>query len=163
MEVSCKRSYMTRLSTATRHNVVILHQQGLSQTKISKQTGVSRCAVQALLKKHKETGNVEDRRRSGRPRKLNAADEKHIKLISLRNRKMSSSVISSELAETSGTQVHTSTVRRSLARSGLHGRVAAKKLYPDMETRPSDSTKHENIETGVQKHGSRCSGLMSQN
>ena len=33
----------------------------------------------------------------------------------------------------------------------------------DMETRPSDSTKHENIETGVQKHGSRCSGLMSQN
>ena len=101
--VSCQRSYMARLSTATRHNVVILHQQGLSQTKISKQTGVSRCAVQALLKKHKETGNVEDRRRSGRPRKLNAADEKHIKLISLRNRKMSSSVISSELAETSGT------------------------------------------------------------
>ena len=154
---------MARLSTATRHNVVILHQQGLSQTKISKQTGVSRCAVQALLKKHKKTGNVEDRRRSGRPRKLNAADEKHIKLISLRNRKMSSSVISSELAETSGTQVHTSTVRRSLARSGLHGRVAAKKLYPDMETRPSDSTMHENIGTGVQKHGSRCSGLMSQN
>ena len=154
---------MARLSTATRHNVAILHQQGLSQTKISKQTGVSRCAVQALLKKHKETGNVEDRRHSGRPRKLNAADETHIKLISLRNRKMSSSVISSELAETSCTQVHTSTVRRSLTRSGLHGRVAAIKLYPDMETRPSDSTKHENIETGVQKHGSRCSGLMSQN
>lgn len=128
--VSCHRSYtMARLSTATRHKVVILHQQGLSQTKISKQTGVSRCAVQALLKKHKETGNVEDRRRSGRPRKLSAADEKHIKLISLRNQKMSSSAISSELAETSGTQVHPSTVRRSLARSGLHGRVAAKKPY----------------------------------
>ena len=63
---------MVRLSTATRHKVVILHQQGLSQTKISKQTGVSRCAVQALLKKHKETGNVEGRRRSGRPRKLSA-------------------------------------------------------------------------------------------
>lgn len=42
---------MVRLSTATRHNVVILHQQGLSQTKISKQTGVSKCAVPALLKK----------------------------------------------------------------------------------------------------------------
>lgn len=119
----------TRLSTATRHKVVILHQQGLSQTKISKQTGISRCAVQALLKKHKETGNVEDRRRSGRPRKLSAADEKHLKLISLRNRKLTSSAISSELAETSGTQVHPSTVWRSLARSGLHGRVAAKKPY----------------------------------
>ena len=120
---------MARLSTATRHKVVLLHQEGLSQTKISKQTGVSRCAVQALLKKHKETGNVEDHRRSGRPRKLSAADEKYIKLISFRNRKMSSTAISSELAETSGTHVHPSTVRRSLIRSGLHGRVAAKKPY----------------------------------
>ena len=72
---------MERLSTATRHKVVLLHQQGLSQTKSSKQTGVSRCAVQALLKKHKETGNVEDHRRSGRPRKLSAADEKYISLF----------------------------------------------------------------------------------
>ncbi|MGH0116029.1 UNVERIFIED_CONTAM: hypothetical protein FKN15_060493 [Acipenser sinensis] len=94
---------MARLSTATRHKVVLLHQQGLSQAEISRQTGVSRCAVQALLKKHKETGNVEDRRRSGRPRKLTAADERHIMLTSLRNRKMSSSAISSELAENSGT------------------------------------------------------------
>ncbi|MGH0172377.1 UNVERIFIED_CONTAM: hypothetical protein FKN15_063225 [Acipenser sinensis] len=94
---------MARLSTATRHKVVILHQQGLSQAEISRQTGVSRCAVQALLKKHKETGNVEDRRRSGRPRKLTAADERHIMLTSLHNRKMSSSAISSELAENSGT------------------------------------------------------------
>ncbi|MGH0150415.1 UNVERIFIED_CONTAM: hypothetical protein FKN15_017649 [Acipenser sinensis] len=50
-------------------------------------------------------------------------------LTSLRNRKMSSSAISSELAENSGTLVHPSTVRRSLVRSGLHGRLAAKKPY----------------------------------
>ncbi|MBN3283819.1 S14L2 protein, partial [Polyodon spathula] len=72
---------------------------------ILRQTGVSRWAVQALLKKHKETGNVEDRRRSGRPRKLTAADERHIMLTSLRNRKMSSNAISSELAENSGTLI----------------------------------------------------------
>ncbi|KAL7876957.1 hypothetical protein SRHO_G00036000 [Serrasalmus rhombeus] len=42
---------------------------------------------------------------------------------------MSSSAISSELAGTSGTQVYPFTVRRSLARSGLHGRDAAKKPY----------------------------------
>ncbi|KAG2462395.1 VMAT2 protein, partial [Polypterus senegalus] len=94
---------MARLITATRHKVVILHQQGLSQTKISKQTGVSRCAVKALLKKHKETGNVEDRRR--KPRKISVANDRHIKLITPRNRRMSSSAISSELGETSGTQV----------------------------------------------------------
>ena len=48
---------MVRLITATRHKVVTLHQQGHSQTKISKETGVSRCSVQALMKKHKEMGN----------------------------------------------------------------------------------------------------------
>ncbi|KAM9482869.1 uncharacterized protein Hap1MRO34_007927 isoform 1-T2 [Clarias gariepinus] len=131
---------MARLSTATRYKVVILHQQGLSQAKISKQTGVSRCAVQAILKKHKETGKVSDRRRSGRPRKLNASDEIHIMLSSLRHQKMSSSAISKELAESSGTQVHPSTVRRSKARSGLHGRMhkqldwrAASPLQPVQE------------------------------
>lgn len=41
-----------------RHKVVILYQQGLSQAKISKQTGVSGYAVQAVLKKHKETGKT---------------------------------------------------------------------------------------------------------
>ncbi|KAM3911575.1 uncharacterized protein RB166_020172 isoform 1-T2 [Leptodactylus fuscus] len=122
---------MARLSAATRHKIVTLRQQGLSQSKISKQTGVSRCAVQALLKKHQETGNVEDRTRSGRPRKLTAADEMHIVLTSLQNRKKSSSAIRLELAETSGTLVHPSTVRRSLARSGLYGGVTAKR--PDLQ------------------------------
>ncbi|XP_040293991.1 zinc finger protein with KRAB and SCAN domains 1-like isoform X2 [Bufo bufo] len=122
---------MRRLSTATREKVVTLHQQGLSQSKISKQTGASRCAVQALLKKHKETGNIKDRGHSGRPRKLSAADERRIMLTCLQNGKMSSSAISSELAETIGIQVHPSTVRRSLARSGLHGGIASKK--PDLQ------------------------------
>ena len=30
-----------------------------------RQTGVSRCGIQALLKKHQETGQVEDKPRSG--------------------------------------------------------------------------------------------------
>ncbi|XP_069625575.1 farnesyl pyrophosphate synthase-like isoform X5 [Ranitomeya imitator] len=115
---------MRRLSIETRHQVIMLHQQGLSQAKISKQTAVSRCAVQALLKKHQEMGNVEDRRRSGRPRKLSAADETQIMLTSLLNQKMSSSAISLELAATSGIQLHPSTVRRILSR---RGRVGSKK------------------------------------
>lgn len=46
--------------------------------------------------------------------------------------------------------------------------VFMEELWPkshtsDVETRLSDSTMHENIGTGVQKNGSRCSGLMSQN
>ncbi|XP_073484940.1 vomeronasal type-2 receptor 26-like [Aquarana catesbeiana] len=80
-------------------------------------------------KKHKETGDVEDRRCSGWPKKLNAADERHIMITSLQHRKMFSSAISTEQAETSGIQIHPPTVRRSLARSGVHGRIMVKRPY----------------------------------
>lgn len=113
---------MGKVSIETRLQVVSLSQQGLSQAKIARQTGVSKSAIQALLQKHRKTGTVEDQKRSGRPRKLSGADERHIKLICLQNKKMSSSDITSELALTSGTLVDPSTVRRSLARSGLSRR-----------------------------------------
>lgn len=154
---------MARLRAATRHRVVILYQPCFSQMKISKQTEVSRCDVQALLKKHKETGNTEDHRRSGRSRKVSATDERGIKLITLRNRKMHSSAISSDLSETSVTQQHPSTVRRSLARSCFDGRVAAIKPYLDVETRPSESSIPKKFGTGAKKNSSSCSGLMSKN
>ncbi|XP_063329136.1 uncharacterized protein LOC134627133 [Pelmatolapia mariae] len=118
---------MAKVSIETRHKVVSLRQQGLSQAEISRQTGVSKRAVQALLQKHKKTGTVEDQKRSGRPRKLSKADERLIKLTFLENRTMSSSAITSELAVTSGTLVDPSTVRRCLARSGLNGRRGSKK------------------------------------
>lgn len=71
--------------------------------------------------------------------------------------------VSSELSETSVTQQHPSTVRKSLARSCVHERVAVIQPYLDMDTRPSESSMHKNIGTGAQKNSSRCSGLMSQN
>lgn len=105
---------MARLNTATGHKVVLLHQQGLSQTKVSKQTGVLCCSSSFEAQRNGQ-------RCSGRPRKL-AADERHVKLIGR-------CAIRLELTETSGSQVHPSTVWRSLARISLHGRVAGKKPY----------------------------------
>lgn len=139
---------MAKVSIETRHKVVSLRQQGLSQAEIARQTGVSKRAVQALLQKHKKTGTVEDQKRSGRPRKLSKADERLIKLTFLENRTMSSSAITSELAVTSGTLVDPSTVRRCLARSGLNGRRGSKKQVQLCETSEdktlSSEQKHEN-------------------
>ena len=73
---------MRKILTATRHRVVILHEQGKSQAEISRQTAVSRYGIQALLKKHQETGQVED--------KLMKSDEKYLKVTSLRDRKKAS-------------------------------------------------------------------------
>ena len=70
--------------------MVILLEQGKSQSEILRRTGVSRCGIQALLKKHHETGQVEDQPRSGRPRKLSKSDEKYLKVTSLIERKKTS-------------------------------------------------------------------------
>ena len=97
---------MGKVSTAMRHRVVILHEQGHSQAEISRRTGLSRCGIQALLKKHKETGQEEDKRRSGRPRKLTKGDEKYLKINSLRARKKFSTAIAADFAYSTGRQVH---------------------------------------------------------
>ena len=77
---------MTKVSIATRHRVVILLEQGHSQAEIARHTGVSRCGVREILKKQQKTGKVEDKKRSGRPRKLTKKDETYLKINSLRNR-----------------------------------------------------------------------------
>ena len=68
-------SKMTKISIASRHRMVILHEQGHSRAEIARQTGVSRCGVQAILMKQQKTGKVEDRKWIGRPRKLTKKDE----------------------------------------------------------------------------------------
>ena len=105
-------SKMTKISIATRHRVVILHEQGHSQAEIARQTGVSRCGVQAILKKQQKTGKVEDRKRSGRPRKLTKKDETYLKITYLRNRRKTSLDLAAELAQISAKQVRSSTDKR---------------------------------------------------
>lgn len=56
-----------------------------------------------------------------------------------------------------GVQVHPSNVWGSLARSDLHGRAEPKRQTSDMETRPSSSSMHKHIGTGVQKNGNYLS------
>lgn len=117
---------MAKLTQYDRHKIVILHEEGNSQRAISRQTGFSRCAIQGVIKKFKASRSVVDKKRSGRPRKLSVADEHYLKVTSLRDRRKSSQALAQDLAESSNTKVHASTVRRSLIKNGL---VAAKKPY----------------------------------
>ena len=105
-------SKMTKISIATRHQVVILHEQGHSLPEIARQTGVSTCRVQAIPKKQFKTGNVEHRKWRGRPRKLTKKDKTYLKITSLRNRRKTSFDLAEEFAQKLGKQVHSSTVRR---------------------------------------------------
>ena len=56
----------------------------------------------ALLKKHHETGRVEDKPRSAQMKKLTKSDEKYLKVTSLIDRKKASRAFAAQLPQTSG-------------------------------------------------------------
>ena len=70
---------MPKITEFERHNIITLHQQGHSQRKIRKQTGYSRCGIQAVIKTFEESGEVKDKKRTGRPGKLSKSDEKFLR------------------------------------------------------------------------------------
>ena len=137
--VSCHRSYtMPRLSAATRRKAVTLHQQGLSQTSIKK-LAMLRIADTVvgqgkLMQQVKNTSSLFPFE-IGRCAAVSSA-QKWQKPVGPRYTHLLSGDIFME-------------------------ELQPKSQISDMETRPSDSTMHENIGTGVLKNGRRYSGVMS--
>ena len=76
--------------------------------------------------KFEETGQLEDKRSSGRPKNLLIADERYLRGMFLRNRKKHSS---KELRDVSGRSADPSTVLWGLIRNCLLGRLAVKKPF----------------------------------
>ena len=77
----------------------------------------------------KESGSVEDRPRSGRPRLSSAIDDDRelVRIISLRNRRLTNTQLKRERNEMSLVSCSSRIVRRRLDDAGLYGRVARKK------------------------------------
>ena len=85
---------------------------------------VSKRQVKRIRKRYQEIGDVHDRPRLGRPRKTTARDDSLLVQLS-KSRPMS---ITSQLQEwTPATPVSSRTVRRIIARDGLHGGIVAQK------------------------------------
>jgi len=116
-----------RLSHDDRVKVIILKEEGYSVEAIAKRVKCSHSAVSKTVKRHKETGSVDDRPRSGRPRLSTLRDDRELLRISLRNRMFTSTQLKREWNETSLISCSARTVRRRLDENGLFGRVARRK------------------------------------
>ena len=108
---------MPKISINDRNRIIVLHEEGYSQVNIAKRVNCSRASVQKIVKKYNETGDIVDKKKSGRPNKLSLRDEQFLKITALRNRKKVSAELVQDLKRASGTLVHASTVRRSLIKS----------------------------------------------
>ena len=116
-----------RLNHDTRIKIAVLREEGYSTTQIANRVKCSQSAVSKTLTRLKETGSVDDRKLSGRPRISNPREDRALVRISLNDRKLTSPQFKREWEETCGVVCSTSTIRKRLDGAGLYGRVAKKK------------------------------------
>lgn len=116
-----------QISLAKRSQIEILRKTGKSMMQIAKIVGVSKNGVATTLKRLDETKSNDDRKRSGRPRKTSAVDDRHILTISKRNHFKTAPEIRAEINKTLVKPVSTSLVKNRLNEKGYFGRVAVKK------------------------------------
>eukprot|EP00795_Rhopilema_esculentum_P006592 gene6592-12133_t len=120
-------SPVPRLSTEDRIRAVVLHEEGYSCNKIALKLKVARITVQQIIKKHKETGSVEDRKGRGRKRITTSREDRLIVKQSLKDRRKTSRILANELKDAHDIKVSSRTVRRRLVDSGLKYCRAKKK------------------------------------
>lgn len=116
-----------QIPEALRGQIILLHQEGLPQVKISKKIKCSRRAVQTTIKRYQETGSYRNLPKSGRKPKTSAREDRLIERIALRDRHKSAEIICAELRSQHNTNISVRTVRRRLTEANLHARKPRRK------------------------------------
>jgi transposase len=117
----------SRISEKTRYEAIFLRNQGLSHRQIANKLNIAYSNVARILKRFTETGDIKDRRRSGRPAVTTQRDERLLIRLMKHDRKLSSNALCHKLNNTSGIKVSSRTVRRILHRNNYMWRSACKK------------------------------------
>ena len=105
----------------------ILRDEGYSFRHIANRMNLSPSMVYKFARRHEQNGNFKNTPGRGRKKKLSTADEKYLKVTSLRNRRKSSKELPRDLEEATGQKVSPRLVRRTLTAAGLGGYVAVRK------------------------------------
>lgn len=115
------------LSSETRNSIIILREEGYKLKEIAKRLKVSIGGVQRALSRHAQTGSNATLPRSGRRKATSHAEDKYVRVSSLRNRRLTVPQLTAQLNSTRQKPVSKSTVRRRLTAAGLHGRISSRK------------------------------------
>ena len=113
---------MGRLTTNQRERAMGMLDAGMSVRRVAQHFNVHHSTISRLRRRHNVTGVVKDRPRPGRPRVLQAGDDRFVRLTVLRNRFQPASRIRALLRNTRNINVSTQTVRNRLHRLGLKAR-----------------------------------------
>lgn len=115
------------LCVQDRATILALHTEGYSIRVIAEKLKIKKSTVHLTLRRHEQTGSLEDRDRPGPSRVTSRSDDQRIKLISKRNRRLTAPEIAAEFNRGRRKAISVSTVQRRLREADLHGRIATKK------------------------------------
>lgn len=115
------------ISYEVRELIAKLSKERRSYGEIGKIVNKPHSSVQTVIKNYGERNCVENKLRSGRPRKLTEREGRSI-LAEIKNKpSTSSTALANSIKDATGKDVHPTTVRRLLHRSGYNSRSARKK------------------------------------
>lgn len=143
--------------------IIGLHKAGKSHRKIAEELKISRRTVDYNVMKFKTSGSIIDKKRSGCPRKTTKINDRHIVILSKRNRQRTAPEIKAKLKLSRLEDVSVSTVKRRLQEAGLYGRVSVKNHYCDHKIKVNVSSGHDNITIGQLMTGKTLGGLTNPN
>lgn len=110
---------MPRLTAIQRERAIGMAQHGATHVAIARTFGYTRVCISRLMQRLRQTGQTLDRPRSGRPRVTTPVEDRHIRVIHLRNR----FVTATETAATAmGHPVSRHTVYCRLRQAGIRAR-----------------------------------------
>jgi len=109
-----------------RNMVIGQHQAGIGIRQIARLLKLEPSTVCRVIKKFKDTGTVADRKRSGRPKTTNTAEDRQIVIISKLNRRLTAPENAAEINRGRRDPVCVSTVKSKLSKAGLYGRSCEK-------------------------------------
>lgn len=107
-------------STDFKKALITALKQGKSQAEVARNFNVSRQLVSIRNKVFNKRETIENKSRSGRPKKTILTIDRIIKRLSASNVCKSAITIKNELKENYDTDIHVSTVKRRLISYGLH-------------------------------------------
>lgn len=102
------------LSTEIKQTIVRLKNEGHSGRKIGKLLDIEPSTINKFLKHYSERGDVENKHRSGRPRKCNDRTDRQLLRVVETNRRKTLQDITATLNEGTPVKISHSTVRRRL-------------------------------------------------
>ena len=98
------------LSEDLKRHIVALNEDGQGYKKIANALKLSCSKVAKIIQRFKSVGSTQNRPRVGRPKKLSARAERHIQMLSLKDRHRSPVSISAEFEEVGGQPVSAQTI-----------------------------------------------------